>query len=75
MNEEEKIKSKIQEIKPFLKADGGDIEFIKFENGNVYVKLLGACNNCPMIDMTLKEVIENILASEISTVKKVIRVD
>lgn len=33
MNDEEKIKSKIQEIKPFLKADGGDIEFIKFENG------------------------------------------
>ena len=43
---EEKISNILNKIKPFLNNDGGDVEFIKFENGKCYVKLLGACTEC-----------------------------
>ena len=72
---EEKIKTEIEKIKPYLQADGGSIEFIKFENGIVYVKLIGTCSHCSMIDVTLKEGIEEILVNEIPEVQSVIRVD
>ena len=55
---EEKIKEILSKIKPFLNNDGGDVEFIKYEDGIVYVKLLGACIDCPMADNTIKEMIE-----------------
>ena len=72
---EKKIIETIEKIKPFLQADGGDLEFIKFEDGNVYIKLLGACSNCGMIDYTVKEGIEATLVEEIPEVVSVIRVD
>lgn len=75
MNIEEKIKNEIDKIRPFLQSDGGNIEFIKFEDGIVYVKLSGACSHCAMIDVTLKEGIEEILVNEIPEVKQVIKVD
>ena len=40
------IKFVIDKVRPFLVSDGGDIEFVKYENGIVYVKLIGACANC-----------------------------
>lgn len=75
MNIEEKIKEEINKIRPFLQNDGGNIEYVKFEDGNVYVKLTGACSHCSMIDITLKEGIEEILVNEIPEVKSVIRID
>lgn len=75
MNCEEKIKDVINELRPFLMNDGGDIEFVKFEDGVVYVKLLGACAGCSLIDVTLKEAVENALVNEIPEVKQVVRVD
>lgn len=72
---EEKIIEVIEKIKPFLQADGGNLEFVKFENGNVYVRLLGACSNCGMIDYTIKDGIEATLVEEIPEVVSVIRVD
>lgn len=75
MKIEEKIIEEINKIKPFLQSDGGNIEFVKFENGNVYVKLTGACSHCSMIDVTLKEGIEEILVNEIPEVKSVIKID
>ena len=75
MDVEKKIISEIEKLKPFLQNDGGNIEFIKYENGNVYVKLTGACAGCSLIDVTLKEGIEEILVSEIPEVKQVIKVD
>ena len=71
----EKIKEEINKIRPFLQSDGGNIEFVKFEDGYVYVKLTGACSHCAMIDITLKEGVEEILVNEIPEVKRVIRVD
>lgn len=72
---EEKIKLEIDKLKPFLQSDGGNIEYVKFENGIVFVKLTGACAGCSLIDVTLKEGIEDFLINEIPEVKQVIKVD
>lgn len=75
MDIEKKIINEIEKLKPYLQNDGGNIEFVKFENGIVYVKLTGACAGCSLIDVTLKDGIEEILVSEIPEVKEVIKVD
>lgn len=72
---EEKIKLEIDKLKPFLQSDGGNIEYVKFEKGIVFVKLTGACAGCSLIDVTLKEGIEDFLINEIPEVKQVIKVD
>lgn len=68
----EKIKETIEKVRPYLKNDGGDIEFKRFENGIVYVTLIGACHNCPMASVTLEDGIESVLVNEIPEVIKVI---
>lgn len=75
METERKILETIDKIRPFLISDGGNLEFVKFEDGIVYIKLLGACSHCSMIDVTLKEGIESMLVNEIPEVLGVIRVD
>ena len=60
---EQKIKDIINKLRPFLINDGGNIEFIKYENDIVYVKMTGACSNCHMLDFTLKEGIEAAIKS------------
>ena len=54
--------------------DGGDIEFIKYEDNIVYISLLGACANCQMIDLTLKDGIAAAIMSEVPSVKDVINI-
>ena len=71
---ETKIKEIINKIKPFLNNDGGDVEFIKFENGTVYVKLLGACVDCALADNTIKDMLEYTLTFEIPEVKEVVNI-
>lgn len=61
----EQINYVITKIKPYLNSEGGDIEFVKFENGIVYVKMLGACLDCMMLDDTLKGGIEAMLIEEV----------
>ena len=78
MNLEEQIEQinlVIDKIKPYLNSEGGDIEFVKFENGIVYVKLLGACVGCGFIDATLRDGIEAILVEEVPGVIAVEQVD
>lgn len=70
-----KIIAIIDRLRPFLISDGGNIEFIKYENNIVYVRLLGACKDCNFIDVTLKDGIEEILISEIPEIKQVINID
>lgn len=70
-----KIISIIDKMRPYLIGDGGDIQFIKYEDNKVYVKLTGACAGCSMIDITLKEGIEEIITTEIPEVTEVINVD
>ena len=76
MNEiEKKIISTIEKIRPFMISEGGDIEYLKYEDGIVYVRLLGQCNNCPMSDVTLKDGIELTLVNEIPEVTQVININ
>lgn len=67
-NIDNKIIEVIEKIRPFLQNDGGDIEFVKFENGIVYVKMHGACMDCINLDSTISDGIEMILMDEISGV-------
>ena len=52
-------------------SDGGNLEFVKYEDNVVYVTLTGACADCPMIDITLKDGIEELIMNEIPEVKEV----
>ena len=77
--EEENIKLQIialiDKIRPFLVNDGGNLEFIKYEDNIVYVKLLGACKDCIAMDITLKDGIEEMIINEIPEVKEVRNID
>ena len=72
MDVENKIKSVLDKIRPYIINDGGDVEFIRYENGVVYVRLIGACSDCPLADQTLENGIETALTSEIPEVIKVV---
>ena len=72
--ETEKIIEIINKLKPFLINDGGNIEFVKYEDGIVYIKMLGACANCQMLDLTLKEGIEAAIMTEVEVVRGVINI-
>lgn len=77
--EDEKIVKKIKEvldrIRPYLENDGGSVRFNRFENGVVYVTLIGACKECPLIDSTLEDGIGTALINEIPEVIKVVNED
>jgi len=71
----EKVKAVIDEIRPYLKADGGDVELIEVsDDGVVKLRLLGACVHCPMSIMTLKMGIEKRLKERVPEVKEVVAV-
>ncbi|MDH5447797.1 MAG: NifU family protein [Candidatus Bathyarchaeota archaeon] len=67
----EKVENAIEEIRPNLQADGGDIELIDVENGIAKVKLKGACAGCPMSTMTIKWGVEKFLKRKIPEITKV----
>lgn len=66
-----KINSVIDKLRPFLIQDGGNLEFVKYENHIVYVRLMGACSECSMMDITLKDGVEQLIMNEIPEVKEV----
>ena len=70
-----KIISIIDKIRPFLISDGGNLEFVKYEENIEYVRLTGACKDCAMIDITLKDGIEEMIVNEIPEVKEVKNVE
>lgn len=72
INLEEKIKKVIDELRPYLINDGGNIEFVKYENNIVYIKMMGACAECSMLDYTLKDGIEQAIKEEVPEVKEVV---
>ncbi|MBP5445543.1 MAG: NifU family protein [Acholeplasmatales bacterium] len=74
MNTEEQVIDVINRIRPYLNNDGGDIEFVKFDNGIVYVRLIGACAGCAMQDATLKDGLEALLLEEVPGVIEVVNV-
>ncbi len=71
----ELINEVINDLKPFLNSDGGDIEFIKYEDDYVYVKLFGACSHCGYQDYTLNDNVYELIKEKIPTCKGVINVE
>ena len=70
-NIEKEIIKVLDKVRPYLNSEGGDIEFVKFEDGIAYVRLLGACIDCGAIDVTLKDGIEQLLCEYIPEVVEV----
>ena len=62
---EKRVKVILNKVRPYLQHDGGDLEYVRFEDGVVYVKMLGACVGCSSIDLTIKDGIEAILLEEV----------
>lgn len=74
-NKEQIIKEIIEDIRPYMNNDGGDIEFIKYEDNYVFVKLFGACSHCGAQDFTLNENILNLIKEKVPEVIAVINVE
>jgi len=71
----ERIQTVLQELRPAILQDGGDIHFVRFEQGTVFVKLHGACVSCPISFITLKMGIEAQLKEKVPGVTSVVSVD
>ncbi len=67
----EEIAQALEEVRPGLQRDGGDIELVDVVDGVVKVRLTGACAGCPMSQMTLKVGVENYLKKKVPSVKSV----
>ncbi|MDD5191140.1 MAG: NifU family protein [Dehalococcoidales bacterium] len=70
----ENVQKILDEIRPSLQADGGDVELVGVKDGTVSVRLTGACGGCPMSTMTLKMGIERALKAKLPEVKEVVNV-
>jgi len=69
---ETKVKNVIEQIRPYLQADGGDISFVELTGENVVnVELHGACGSCPFSRMTLKNGVEDAMRKAIPEIKSV----
>lgn len=62
---EKQVKEILNKVRPYLQRDGGDVKYIKYEDGIVYVEMMGACVGCSALDSTLKDGIEAILLEEV----------
>ena len=68
----EKVEKALQTIRPYLKADGGDVQLVRVTpEGIVEVKLTGACSDCPMSQMTLRAGVERALIREVPGIRRV----
>ena len=65
------VSQALEEVRPSLQVDGGDVELVDVEDGVVKVRLLGHCAGCPMSQMTLKMGIESYLKKKVPGVKSV----
>lgn len=62
---EQKVRDILVKIRPYLQRDGGDAEFVKVEDGIVYIRMMGACVGCGSLDITLRSGIEAIMLEEV----------
>jgi Fe-S cluster biogenesis protein NfuA len=62
---EKQVIEVLNRVRPYLQRDGGDVKYMKYEDGIVYVEMLGACVGCSALDSTLKDGIEAILLEEV----------
>ncbi len=70
---DEKIVAALAECRPYLQKDGGDVEFVRFEDATrtAEIRFLGACADCPMSRMTLRAGIERVLLKRVPTIRRV----
>lgn len=68
---EKQIITVLEKIRPFLNRDGGDIEFVAYKDGEVFVRMIGACAGCDLIDSTLQDGVATLLKEEVPGVVKV----
>jgi Fe-S cluster biogenesis protein NfuA len=76
MSKEERIQEVLEQIRPALHADGGDVEFLGYDEaeGIVHLRLMGACESCPISMLTLKEGIEKRIRNSLPEVTEVLAV-
>lgn len=65
----DRIEHTMNKIRPYIQADGGDVQLVDFKDGIVYVNMLGACAGCMALDDTLTDGIQAILLDEVPEVK------
>ena len=68
----EQVEAALNDIRPALQGDGGDVELIDVEDGTVKVRLTGACGSCPMAAMTLRFGVEKLLKERVPGVTQVV---
>jgi len=68
------VRNLVDKIQPYLRSHGGGVEVVSVEEGIVYVKMLGACDGCPLIDVTLRQGIEEMLLENVPGVVAVVEV-
>ena len=72
---ESEVRQALEDVRPMLQADGGDVELVEVtEEGVVRVRLQGACQGCPMAQMTVKNGIEQLLKEKVPGVAEVVAV-
>lgn len=71
---EQQVRDALEDVRPALQMDGGDVELIGVEGGVVTVRLLGACGGCPMATMTLVGFVEERLKQRVPEVRQVVSV-
>ena len=71
---EKQIITVLEKIRPFLNRDGGDIEFVAYKDGEVFVRMIGACAGCDLVDSTLQDGVATLLKEEVPGVIKVTNV-
>ena len=69
-----KVEAALEQIRPALLADGGDVQLVDVIEGVVTVKLAGACAGCPMATITLRHGIERLLKEQVPEVKEVVAI-
>ncbi len=69
----EKVEKALEKVRPFLQADGGDIQLLDVsEDGIVRVRLTGACGGCPMSQATLKQGVERVIREEVPEIRQLV---
>ncbi len=68
---ETRVQKALNEIRPQIQADGGDVELVAVEKTTVKVRLTGACAGCPMSAMTLKQGVERLIKQRVPEILKV----
>jgi Fe-S cluster biogenesis protein NfuA len=76
MSLEEKVEAALETVRPYLKADGGNVKVVEItEDGIVKVEMIGACGSCSISPITLKTGIEQAILSQVSEIKSVIAIN